>query len=274
MAWNPNLLAYAIPLWGICDLLSVFNPRTYRQYESAQESSHASDIKKIIQRVLTAENQPGMAYYETIQEMIKDLPDSVGIKNIEAFISHRIKVVSMKNTTSILHVAGTDIDFGPFVGKIFIGVHSNLKEQADALPWVTMHEIRHILEGDGIDICGYKMIASLFATVLSTFLLRWTLLPSISAALLARIVTHIILSRRIESRADDFANKYSTVDEKEKAIAAMKLSKNFRPLGLGLKQGVFYIFNKIVLQVTHPSIDSRIAKIQVSLAPTEKQKTA
>lgn len=267
MSWN--LLAYAIPLFGGLKTIAALQPATYRKYDDAPESAHSAVVKEVAERALNAENQPGATYQERIRDMIEELPDSVGVKNVKALVATRLKVASIRNEATPIHSTGTDLDIGTARGKFFIGIHPDTERTSvEALPWICTHEICHLLEGDWVEITGVKAVVSLSATVLSTFVFGWALLPSVGTACLANIVTHVAMSRRAENRADDFANKHCTEEERRNAIAFLEQTKNTRP------QGISTYLGKIVRAALHPSEEVRIAKIRSTFASADKRKTA
>jgi hypothetical protein len=268
MSWS--LLAYAVPLVGGIKTFSAMNPANYRDYEEAPESSHSTIVKQIAERVLSREWQPGEAYQERIQEMVQELPDSVRVKDVAAVVAHRLKVVAISNAICPIHSTGTDVDMGAVQGKFFIGIDPGVEKSTQgALSWIATHEICHILEGDWGEIALIKTIASLSVTILSTVFLGWGLLASASAAIATNVITHAILSHRVENRADDFANQHCSLEERLKAIAYLEDMKRSRPQG-----GIAAYVKTIIRSAFHPSEDARMANIQGTLGLDETRKTA
>lgn len=260
MSWN--LLAYAIPLFGGIKTFSACIPSTYRKYEESSESLHSVVVKEVADRALSAEINSKGNYQKRIQEMIQELPDSISVRNLKAVLDRRLRVVSIKNDLKPIHSIGTDLDIGSVQGKFFIGIDPRIEKTAqEALPWIVTHEICHILEDDWVEIPGIKTIASLSATILSTFVFGWGLIPSTITAIGTNFVTHVILSHRAENRADDFANHHCLPQEREKAMAYFEHIKNARS-----QQRISAFVEKIILSIFYSSYEERIGKIRGTLA--------
>ena len=261
-----NLLAYTVPLIGVVKFVSAINPATYRKYEAAPESPHSEVVTAVAQRVLNAESGSGR-YEERIRDLIQELPDSVGIKDVRAWIANRLKVAAIENEGNAVYSVGTEFDWGSLKGKFFIGIDPGIEgAMQEALAWSTAHEICHILEGDGAERILIKIIVSLATTILSTAVLGWTLLPSVCAAMGAIMVTHVIVSHRAENRADDFANKHCSPEERERAIALFEHKRASRP-----QEGVV---KRTIRWVLYLSEDARIAKIRGTLGLVENSRIA
>jgi len=151
------------------------------------------------------------------------------------------------------------------VGQFFIVIDpESTQTTIDALPWIATHEICHCLEADAAEIVLMKTIASLTATIFSTFIFGWSLVPSIGLAMLANVAAHATMSRRAENRADDFANKYASEEDKQKAILFLEELKNSRPEAISSYPA------KLMLFLLYPSEDARIAKIRATLLDQKK----
>lgn len=122
------------------------------------------------------------------------------------------------------------LDRGETVGQFFIVIDPDSTQTTiDALPWIATHEICHCLEADAAEIVLVKTIISLTATIFSTFVFGWGLVPSIGLAMLANTAAQAAMSHRAENRADDFANKHTSEEDKQKAILFLEEIKNSSP---------------------------------------------
>ena len=260
MSWN--MLVYTIPAFSTLKTLSVFNPESYRQYAEAPESHFSSDIKKVAIRVLHAELQKGAAYREKVQELIGELPSTVKEKTVDGLVKSCMKVVAMPHPLFPIHATTADWD-----GRFFIALRPDLDQATkEALPWIAAHEIGHVLEQDGAKIQLAKTVASLAMAVLSTFVFGWTLGFAVCATIATNIVIHIVLSRRAEMRADQFANGHCSAGEREKAIVWLEHDKQIGSQGR-------YI-GKILQACLYPSNEARMIGIQNTLKLTPNPKTA
>lgn len=251
---SSNLIVYANPLfWAIKTCLSSL-PTNYLSLNRSTDSSHSALIKQIATRVLNAEIQSKGSYKERILEMIQELPDSVGSKNISTWIAYRLKVVTLTRVGHPIYSTGTDVDIGRLKGQFFIAIDPKIeKTMEEALPWFTAHEICTILEEDWLNILIAKTIVSLSTTVLSRGVLGWGIIPSVCAPIVANMITHVILSRSAEKRADDFANKHCSSEERKKAIAC------FEKWQRSEVQGRIAAYTR---SLSHLSNDSRIKNIK------------
>jgi len=266
MWWS--LLPYAVPLFEGLQALAAIYPGTYRKYLDAPESTHASLVKTVAKRVLNGENQEGSTYHARVDEMIDEMPDPSLPKNVTSVIASRFKVVSIRNEmTSSIHSEGVDVDMGSNIGKFFVGIDPDISPEAvEALPWIATHEICHFLEGDWVEIPSVKVVGTLSAVILSSAFFGWAWPTSTQVAVIANIVTHGLVSQYIERRADAFANKHCSDEEKRKAIVFLeKIQSSY-------VEGIFGRLAKGVRFFTHPSIASRIASIQQSSILQEKEK--
>lgn len=256
MSWN--LLAYGLPLISGVRTFSLFHPAAYSKYEKAPKSPYSQLVSEIAERIFQAEIDSGGTYRERIQEMLEDLPDSSGVKDVKALIAYRLRVVSIENKFLPIHSTGTDVDSGDTKGALFIGIDPGLEGAwKQALPWIATHEICHLLEEDWIEISAIKTVACLAVTILATAFFGWGLVFSVCAAMSTNIIAHVVASHRAENRADDFANKYCSVKERQDAIAYFQHIKGLKAQKGGVAYGV-----AAIKAIFHPSEDPRIAKIQ------------
>ncbi len=225
------------------------------------ESDQADRINGILQRVLNAQNVQGTEHFERIREMLEGLPDSEDPKTIESLLRCRFKVVTTERDDFPVFVTGTDVKDG----KYYIGIKSD-PEVVPSLPWIVTHELSHILNEDQLTLGLAKTVVSLGMAALSTFVLGWSLLPSLGSIILTNWVTHIVCSQWAERAADDFAIKHSSREELQEGIKVLKLIKKRRASGI-------YADN-LMTRICHPSEDSRIAKIRAALSFPKKERLA
>ncbi len=252
MFFEWNLFAYGVPLAAAYKTLGLCNPESYRKYEKSEESPLASLVREIVERSLSCASEWGGTDYP---EMVQDLLDASDKKDVKAFIPHRFKVTSAGTEENPISVVGTDADRGSSIGRFFINIAPKIDDTTRAaLPWIISHEVCHILETDWFEIGMCKTIASLFVSTVAVFWLQWTLIPSVLVAMTANVVTHIALSHRAEHRADAFANRVCTPDERNAGSEFLKASQLINE-----KAG---FWGTVVRFISHPSEASRIANIE------------
>lgn len=259
MSWS--LISFALPAFGLLKVFGLSNPASYKRFDDMPESNQAASVNAIVERVLNAENVQGAEHFERIEDMLKELPDSVGSKTIQSLVHCRLKVVKVETDDFPVFATGTDAQ----AGKYYIGVKPDF-EMGTSLPWVITHELSHILNDDPLTLQIVKTVGSLGAAALSTFVLGWSLLPSLGATILTNCVTHIIYSQWSERAADGFAIKHCSREQLEEGIAFFELMKARRV------RSVYK--NNLITWALHPSENSRIAKIRDALGLTEKAKPA
>ncbi|MBX9720024.1 MAG: M48 family metalloprotease [Candidatus Obscuribacterales bacterium] len=259
MSWS--LLSFALPAFGLLKVFAQSNPASYKKFDDMPQSDQAAAINAILERVLNAENVQGSEHFERTEDMLKELPDSAGPKTIQSLLRYRLKVVKTETDDFPVFATGTDAQ----AGKYYIGVKPD-PEVEPSLPWVVTHELSHILNDDQLTLGIAKTIASLGMAALSTFVLGWSLLPSLGAVIVTNCVTHTVCSQRAERAADDFAIKHCSREQLEKGIAFFELIKARRASGT--------YTNNLITCILHPSENSRIAKIRAALGLAGKAKLA
>lgn len=258
MSWN--LLTYALPSFRILETIRCYHPSTYKRFEDVPESPLSYNIKDIVERILTTQNQPGMPFQRRVEDIIAELPQTAKSRDVKGIIEARLKVIATSDVSPIF-ATGTDCEDG----RYYISVAPEEQEEAaKALAWTITHEVGHLLGDDWVEMSGAKMISSLVSTFATTYFLSWSLLHCVGTVILTNAVTHVAMSHRAEKRADDFANTHCTGQERERGIEYLQSVKNRNSEQGGL-------ISRILSRVFHPDPDSRIAKIRASLVGVKRE---
>ena len=237
MSWIP--LSFSVPLISAFKTIGRLNPKSYDEYETADVSSYENIVRDVALRILHAESAAGRKYAERIKDMIEDLPQHVTARNIESLFAARIKVAKHNHQAFPIHVAGTDIDVKPNCGKYYIAINPMGKDGSKerevfekALPWMVAHEMRHVLEDDQNTVSMLKTIASFSTCSLISVAFGYgfpAAAMSAVAALGVNVITHSLLSKYYENKADVFANQHTTIEDRQKAVEWLELIKQARP---------------------------------------------
>ena len=231
-----NLLTFLVPAANIGSSVYSLAPSSYQKFTKWSTCDHAETIRNIVGRILNKEIAPGAPYHESLINSIQEgLPQSVQPKTIQTFLDTRLRIVLFppghhaSNAISPMMTRGSDWDIGKEPGTFVIALPADLEEAA--VPWFAARECCHLLNDAHLETKVYTAIASLAAAIFSTFVLGWTLLPSLGLTLLAQSIAHIVSSQREEKRADAFANLHCTDEEKKHAIALLQTREQFRSAG-------------------------------------------
>lgn len=253
-----------VPLASGFKALYVMHPGTYRGHEKAEESSYSAEVKEIALRILKQVRTESTGLREKIHEMLEDVPQ----RTEEAWIEQRLKVTAIMSKVYPVYTAGTDHDISGFQGRYYINIDPNIDQEAtQALPWVIAHELSHILHNDMITLHIGKCLASYAATTVSTLAFGWGFFPASCAALAAGVVAHSMLSHFQETRADMFANTYTTSQEKMSAIAYLEKIKNLRK-----SSGISGWIEKYMGYRVYPTEETRIATIEKTFTLDQRKK--
>lgn len=223
------------------------------------ESDKSLFARQIIERVLYREYSEKGEHSSKIQKMLVNTTDQE--KTIKALVKRQFAIVEAPKSGPVAYVTSSFKDFE----KYSIAIRSDLSE--DELPWIIAHEVSHALNEDSLSLLLISTISSIAMTSITTIAFHWSLIGSGVLGILASSISYIAYSQFAERAADDFANRCSSDKELEGAITFLERIKQQR------KNDSFV--NNIRRMITHPSADSRIAKIREELskrASLEKRK--
>lgn len=235
----------------------------YGLYRQITIPSAVEEIRETNRTDLGQPGRPSAA--QTLRQEIEPLLDQNRItKNIEFY------EIDKKDFSPTIGAgaAGSDLIKGAlvFITKGFYEIDK------EASGFLVKHEIGHIKHNDGITIPSLLAICHIASICLGLAVPSFALVHAIILVELVNIIAHPLITNWREAKADDFAIKHSSPQELVGGIRFFRAlqEKYIEKRNTHLWNRLFFSSSgESRLDTSHPSLASRIQKIQKALRTRE-----
>lgn len=200
---------------------------------------------------------PHDPFSDHIKSAMQPFLDKVGIRKDLTFIEWR--------NPNIFVSAGTNI-FKNGDAAVMVAPGSDQVDKEGCI-WCMKHEISHIKHNDNFTMKAVPCICEIAAYIFGTHSLSLPLSSVIAPAVIVGGVSEVLFSRWREAKADDFSIENSSDEELKggRRFLVAQQEKNIEKRTTFWKRIVISASGNDRRDITHPSLTSRIRKIEGAL---------